>query len=347
MVKVAVLMSGGVDSTMAALLLKEQGYDISGLTMNNWDAAAVESAAQAARYLGISHEIIDLRRLFYDRVVEYFYRSYEKGFTPNPCVECNRHIKFGALLDFALTQGFDQVATGHYSRIEPDESGKRFRLKKGIDPLKDQSYFLYGLNQYQLGRTLFPLGDLEKNRVLEMAREAGLKAADNLESQEICFIKNDYRDFIRDKVQYRPGEVVDRQGEILGSHLGLPFYTIGQRRGLGISAGQPIYVLELDMEGNRLVVGSEAELYHHSLLLGENNWIYQEEIDAPVKVEAKIRYARRVAPARLAKDDGADTDRMRLTFDSPQRAITCGQSAVCYYGEYVLGGGIILAVESH
>jgi tRNA-specific 2-thiouridylase len=341
-VKVAVLMSGGIDSTMAALLLKEQGYDISGLTMINWDSDAARAAAQAARFLGINHEVVDLQKVFYHQVIEYFYRSYEGGLTPNPCVKCNRYIKFGALLDYALKQGFDQVATGHYARLEWDEKRNRCLLKKGLDPRKDQSYFLYALKQEQLKQSLFPLGGLKKQEVKEMARELGIPAVDKKESQEICFIKEDYRDFIKDQVEYQPGEMVDQEGRVLGQHQGLPFYTIGQRRGLGISTGRPVYVLDLDIRSNRLLVGEEKDLYQKQLLIGENNLIYLENIDEPIRVEAKIRYAHRAAPARLEKVQG-DHERLQLTFEQEQRAITPGQSAVYYWGDYVLGGGTILA----
>ncbi len=339
--KIAVLMSGGVDSSVAALLLKEKGYDVFGLTMINWDLKAVEQAAEAAHYLGISHQVVDLRKVFYEKVIKYFYYSYEKGLTPNPCVECNRHIKFGALLEYALQLNSDLVATGHYARVELDTHSQRYLLKKGVDRLKDQSYFLYGLKQQQLGRSIFPLGSLNKTEVTEMAREAGVKGAVNPESQEICFINDDYREFIRDKVEHRSGDVVDLNGKILGTHRGLPFYTIGQRRGLGISAGRPIYVIAQDDKNNHLIVGDESDLYHDCLLTENNNFIYQENIDSPIQVEVKIRYASQPASAQL---DKAADDMLRITFESPQRAITAGQSAVYYLDDYVLGGGIIVKV---
>lgn len=337
--KIAVLMSGGVDSSIAALLLKEEGYDIAGLTMINWDPAAVEQAAAAAHYLGISHQVVDLSKIFYEKVINNFCRSYEKGLTPNPCAQCNKHIKFGALLDYALQKGFDKVATGHYAQVELDCNRDRYLLKKGIDKGKDQSYFLYGLKQQQLAASLFPLGRLKKTEVVEMAREIGIKGVVNPESQEICFIKDDYREFLQDKVEYLPGKVVDIKGNILGDHRGLPFYTIGQRRGLGISAGQPIYVIALDGQNNCLIVGDEKDLYHDCLLIEDNNFIYQDQIAFPIQVEAKIRYASKPASAQLEK---AGDDRMQLTFASPQRAITAGQSAVYYLNDYVLGGGIIV-----
>jgi len=336
-VRIAVLMSGGVDSSAAALLLKEKGYDISGLTMLNWDAKVGDEAAQTARYLGISHQVIDLKQVFSEKVIDYFCNTYEKCQTPNPCVECNRHIKFGVLLDYALTQGFDMVATGHYAQIEFDEKNKRYLLKKAVDSSKDQSYFLYGLEQGQLGRTMFPLGGLSKKEVIEIARQAGITAAENRESQEICFIQDDYQEFIRNRVEYKPGQVVDLSGNILGKHRGLPFYTIGQRRGLGISAGRPVYVIELDARANRLILDDEEYLFHSCLWSKDNNYIFSDNITSPTRVEVKIRYTAKTAEALLEPQGSL----LKVKFDRPQRAITPGQSAVYYLGDYVLGGGII------
>ncbi len=336
--KIAVLLSGGVDSTVAALLLKEKGYDVAGLTMLNWDQGVVEKAAEAARFLGIEHKVVDLRGVFEKRVIDYFCCAYERGETPNPCVECNRSIKFGIILDIARDTGFDMVATGHYAQIEFDSNRKRYLLKKGSDISKDQSYFLYVLNQEQLSRTLFPLGKMTKKQVMEIAREKGMKVIEERESQEICFIADDYREFLKKKISYKEGEVRDLQGNVLGTHHGLPFYTIGQRKGLGISAGRPVYVIDMDFHNNQLIVDDEENLYKDSLTSMNNNFIYTEQRKSPLRVEAKIRYKARPAKATIYFDE----DTVRVKFNKPQRAITRGQSIVYYLCDYVFGGGIIM-----
>ncbi len=330
-------MSGGVDSTVVALLLKEQGHEVTGLTMINWNSEVAAQAAEAAAALHIPHVVVDLQKQFQDKVIDYFTAVYERGQTPNPCVVCNRFIKFGSLLDYALDLGFDVIATGHYARIEYDHSRNRYLLKKGKDLSKDQSYFLYGLNQKQLGHTLFPLGELTKQDIRNIARERNLEVAESKDSQEICFITGDYRDFLQGKLKFDSGQVVDQQGNILGEHRGLPFYTVGQRKGLGISGGRPLYVVALDSENNRLILDESQYLYRSSLTAVNNNLIYYEKLDEPLRVEARIRYRASNAPALLTPQE----NKILLQFDNPQRAITPGQSVVYYLGDYVLGGGTI------
>lgn len=336
--KVAVLMSGGVDSSVTAILLKEQGYDIMGLTMVNLDMSIAEKAREVADSLGIEHKVIDLKKEFGEKVIDYFCKTYERGATPNPCVECNKYIKFGALLEAALDFGADAVATGHYVRKEFNEELNRHLIKKARDLTKDQSYFLYGLTQEQLARTIFPLGEYTKSEVREIARQKGLAVAESKESQEICFIEKDYRNFIMDRVNYRPGQFVDMQNRVLGKHKGIPFYTIGQRKGLGISAGRPVYVIDFDLENNRIIVDDEKYLMQTQLTAKDNNFIYIEKLDQPMQVQAKIRYKADFAPATIYPEG----DWVEVEFATPQRAITQGQSVVYYVGDYVLGGGIIV-----
>lgn len=340
--KVALLLSGGVDSLVAGLLLKEKGYDLLGLTMVNWDEKVVKKAREAAQALDIEHKIVDLRKSFEANVINYFCQSYEKGETPNPCIECNKYIKFGELIDIAAELGCQKVASGHYAQIEFSKEQNCYLLKKGIDKKKDQSYFLYGLKQEQLARILFPLGIFKKEEVKEIARQNNFQVADSKESQEICFIEDNYRDFLEDKILCSSGEVLDLDKKLLGRHRGLPFYTIGQRKGLGISGGRPLYVVDMDMQRNILVLGDEEKLYKTALNSVENNFILTDKIENSLDVEAKIRYAARPAPARIRVEGST----VRVEFKKPQRAITKGQSVVFYQGDYVIGGGVISRVES-
>lgn len=335
--KVAVLMSGGVDSTVTAYLLKEKGFEVMGLTMVNWDMTVGDKARKAAKEVGVEHEVVDMKDIFKEKVVDYFCHAYERGETPNPCVECNKYIKFGKLLDIALDLGCDKVATGHYARIEYDEAEKRYLLRKGKDRNKDQSYFLYGLTQEQLSRILFPLGDFTKPEVREIARSYGLQVAESKESQEVCFIEDDYRDFLLDKIEYKSGEFVDLSGKVIGTHQGLPFYTIGQRKGLGLSMGKPVYVLGLDREKNQIIVDDEEHLFRKALYAQNPNFIMFDKLEGNIRVLAKVRYRAALAEANISRAG----EKVKVEFNEPQRAITKGQSVVFYDGEYVVGGGII------
>ena len=336
--KVAVLMSGGVDSSVAALLLKEQGYDVVGLTMLNWSVEVCRKAEEVARFLGIGHYVVDLRQDFRKTVIDYFCRSYEEGLTPNPCVVCNEFIKFGSVMRHAVGMGCRWVATGHYARVETDEATGRYLLKRGIDTKKDQAYYLYRLKQDQLARLLFPLGNMTKEQTKVVAREHGLPVAGTEESQEVCFIEGDYRDFLAaNGVHGFPGPIRNRQGELLGTHRGLPRYTVGQRRGLGIRTGRAVYVLDLDVASNTLVVGTEKELYCKSLLAVQNNFIPFDSLAETLAVEAKVRYTAPAAHARISPVSRG----IRVEFLHPQRAVTRGQSVVYYQGDVVIGGGVI------
>lgn len=337
-------MSGGVDSSVAAALLKEKGYDIFGVTMQLTDDKssrnAVENARQAARKLGIPHHVINLKTDFKKIIIDAFCREYCAGNTPNPCIRCNRYIKFGILWDKARELGAELLATGHYAIVTKKGNG-RFILKKGKDKTKDQSYFLCQLTQQQLGRTLFPVGHLTKEKVKKIAQKMGLPALTRPESQEICFVTdNDHAAFLREniKTKIEPGPILDQQGKVLGQHEGIMFYTFGQRKGLGISSTTPLYITAIDPIRNAVIVGTQEQTYSDKLVADNLNWISISPPQKPAKVKARIRYRHPEAGAIVSP---LDETHVHVKFDNPQMAITPGQAAVFYIGDNVVGSGRI------
>jgi tRNA-uridine 2-sulfurtransferase len=354
--RVIVGMSGGVDSSAAAALLLEQGYEVVGITLKLWPQdcvsraedkccgpQAVMDARAVCHKLGIPYYLIDEADAFQKQVIAYFAEEYKAGRTPNPCVMCNEKLKFGALLDRARQLGAQCVATGHFARLEKSADGRRTLLKKGRDARKDQSYFLFSLRQNQLERALFPLGEKTKQDTREVARACQLKTADKQESMEICFVPDkDYGKFLSASklVQRHRGDIIDTRGQVLGQHDGIEFFTIGQRKGLGISSPKPLYVLELDAARNRVVVGDDSALERERFEVERCNWIAFDSPPEEMEVSAKIRYNHPGTPAtvRPRPDGGA-----AVTLHQSQRAITPGQACVFYDGDVVVGGGWITA----
>ncbi|HET6384232.1 MAG TPA: tRNA 2-thiouridine(34) synthase MnmA [Armatimonadota bacterium] len=358
MERVVAAMSGGVDSAVAASLLVEQGYEVIGITMQVWPEGkqipatargccsidTVEDARRVAQTLRIPHYVLNMREDFNRTVIHDFIAEYRQGRTPNPCVECNRHVKFDALMERAGALGARWVATGHYARTWLDTATGRWKLFRGRDPAKDQSYVLYPLTQAQLSRAMFPLGDWTKDRARERAFDLGLQVAGKADSQEICFVPDkDYGRFLEesDPETVRPGKIVDTAGRIRGEHRGVAFFTVGQRKGLGVASNTPLYVTRIDPVENLVIVGSDLEVMARSCLVSNLNWIGIDPPESGIRVEARVRYNMREAPAIV---EPADTGQWRLTFENPQRAITPGQSAVFYRGDETLGGGLIDSV---
>jgi len=347
-------MSGGVDSSTSAALLLEQGYDVIGVTLKLWKqdcfspnedlfkccgAKAADDVRVVCNHLGIPFHLIDKADEFQKKVISHFAAEYRAGRTPNPCILCNEHLKFGTLLRYADQLGAQYVATGHYARVE--RVNGRTLLKRGRDPRKDQSYFLFSLRQDQLSRALFPVGGQTKSDTRVAARQRQLKTAEKKESMEICFVPdNDYGKFLQQAnlVQKHRGEIVDLQGRVLGHHDGIEFYTIGQRKGLGISSPKPLYVINLDAKNNRVVVGDDSALDRHEFTVERCNWIPFDDLSAPIEATVKIRYNHPGTPATVTPSgDGS----AKVKLNAAQRAITPGQAAVFYQDDLVVGGGWI------
>jgi len=353
--RVVVGMSGGVDSSATAALLQEQGYEVIGITLKLWPQdcvnraedkccgpQAVMDARSVCHKLGIPYYLVDEAAEFQRMVIDYFAAEYKAGRTPNPCVMCNQHLKFGNFIRKARQLGAEKIATGHFARVERDQTSGRYLMKRGRDRRKDQSYFLFSLQQEQLARVIWPLGDKTKSDTREVARECNLKTANKKESMEICFVPDrDYGKFLRDAdlVQDHSGDIIDVHGNVLGQHNGIEFYTIGQRKGLGITTGKPLYVIELDPETNRVIVGDDNLLKKDEFIVDRCNWIPWENPPEEFQVMAKIRYNHPGVDATITPLDG---QRAKVKLHTPQRAVTPGQASVFYQEDLVIGGGWIM-----
>lgn len=353
--KVVVGMSGGVDSSVAAYLLKEQGYDVIGVTMHIWQddddynqteegkccgITAVDDARRVANALDIPYYVMNFKDDFKKNVIDYFVSEYERGYTPNPCIACNRYVKWESLLEKSLAIGADYIATGHYARITQLENG-RYTIRNSVTAAKDQTYALYNLTQSQLAHTLMPVGDYEKDEIRKIAEKIGLPVATKRDSQDICFVPDhDYAGFIEKETNkiYQPGDFIDEQGNVLGQHRGIIHYTIGQRKGLGVVAEHPYFVKELKMDTNEVVLCKNEDLFSKTCIISGVNYMAEAEIADGTRAIGKVRYSHKGAECSLKPlEDG----RILCTFDEPQRAMTPGQAAVFYQGENILCGGTI------
>ncbi len=360
MEKILVAMSGGVDSSVTAAMMVDAGYDVIGITMrlgapdtieveperpNCCSLEGIEDARRVATQLGIPFYGVNYEDIFREQIIDYFVAEYLVGRTPSPCMVCNRELKFGKLLDLAKTLECDAIATGHYARIEQHPETGRFLLRKSLDVSKDQSYFLAGLTQEQLRCAMMPLGEYTKTEVRDLARKYQLRTAEKAESQELCFVADtNYRRFLQDRIpeKIESGDIIDKDGKVLGKHQGVPFYTVGQRRGLGIAVGKPLYVTQINASDNTVVVGEPDDLLEDTMHVERINLISIEKLTEPIRALVKIR----------SRDDGglatispiSDTEAI-VQFDEPRRAITPGQATVFYDGEYVIGGGWIIKLQ--
>ena len=354
--KVVVGMSGGVDSSVAAYLLKEQGYDVIGVTMQIWQEeeihvqeenagccglSAVDDARRVADALDIPYYVMNFQDEFRENVIDYFVEEYQKGNTPNPCIACNRYIKWESLLSRSIAIGAEYIATGHYARVVKLPNG-RYTLKKAVGIRKDQTYALYNLSQYQLEHTLMPVGDYSKDKVREIAEKINVSIANKPDSQEICFIPdNDYVSFVEDYTNKKmpKGNFVDINGKVLGKHKGIINYTVGQRKGLGLSLGKPAFVVEIRPDTNEVVIGDNIDVFHDTLYANNLNFTAIERLDNKMQVEAKIRYSHKPASCLI---EMVDENTLKCVFDEPQRAITPGQAVVFYDKDILIGGGKII-----
>lgn len=348
--KIMIGMSGGVDSSVCAALLKEQGYEVIGVTMQIWkenkeengtccSLTAVDDARKVANVLDIPYYVLNFKKSFDKKVIQYFVEEYLKGRTPNPCIACNKYIKFEELLNKAIAMDIPYIATGHYATVEKKRG--RYLLKKSKSKTKDQTYVLYNLTQEQLSHTVFPLGRYDKSRVRELAKKYNLPVASKKDSQEICFVEdNNYGKFIEENTDSDliPGDFLNTKGEIIGKHKGIYHYTIGQRKGLGISSNKALYVVDIDTENNTVTLGQESDLQQKELIAYDLNWILIDKLTKKMRVKAKIRYGAKESPATIYP---LEKDKVKVVFSKPQRAITPGQAVVFYKGEYVVGGGTI------
>jgi tRNA-specific 2-thiouridylase len=344
--KVLLGMSGGVDSSVSAYILKQQGYEVIGCTMKLWFdenhnkyVSNIEDAKRVANTLDIPFHIFDMQEDFKKYVVNYFISEYESGRTPNPCVACNRYVKFEGLMEKAKELEIDYIATGHYAVVEKEND--RYILKKSKDDSKDQTYFLYNLTQEQLSKAVFPLGSYKKTEIRDIAKQLGFNTANKPDSQEVCFIENNnHFEFVNaySDTPTQKGEIVDIQGNVLGIHEGISKYTIGQRRGLGVVTGKPMFVIDIDGESNRVILGSNDDLLKKELIASNLNWVSIDSLKDKLDVDIKIRSTAKLAKGKIST---IEENKVRVIFDKPQRAITKGQSVVFYKEDTVVGGGII------